>query len=136
MKLLLGPGHHVQQPPLVAAGRRLLPAGPVVLRPQRDARLLGQQLECLAELQPFGLHHEAEHVAADVADPALPRLPLRIDVEARPAVVVPGADADEVAALATQLDVAAHQVDDVDRLADLFLGVVGRAEAHGECVLR
>ena len=54
-----------------------------------------------------------------------------IDVEAGPAVVVPGADADEVAALATQLDVAAHQVDDVDRLADLLLGVVGRAEAHG-----
>ena len=52
------------------------PPAPCGLRPQIDARLLGQHLQRFAELQPFGLHHEAEHVAADVADPALPRLPL------------------------------------------------------------
>ena len=70
MKLLFRPGHHVEQPAFVAA-RRLIRCA-ARLRPERDARLLGQQLERFAKFQSFGLHHEAEHVAADVADPAFP----------------------------------------------------------------
>ena len=86
-----------------------------------------------AELQAFGPHHEAEDVAADVADPALERLAIGIHLQAGPAVVVPRAEADEVAALAAQLHVAAHQVDDVDRLANLLLGIECRAETHVRC---
>ena len=38
-------------------------------------------------------------------------------------IVVPGAETDIVAALAAERNVSADQVDDVGRLADLFLGV-------------
>ena len=79
---------------------------------------------------PFGLHDEAEDVAADVADPALERLPLGIDLETGARVVVPGAEADVVAALAAELHDAADQVDDVDGLADLFLGIERPARGH------
>ena len=94
-----------------------------------DARPVGQHLQGLAELDALHLHHEAEDVAADVADPALERLPLGIDLEAGAGVVVPGAEADVVAALAAQLDVAADQIDDVDRLLDPLFGVE-RAARH------
>ena len=66
-----------------------------------------------------------------VADPALERLALGIHLQAGAAVVVPGAEADVVAALAAELHVAADQIDDVDRLANLLLGVECRAETHG-----
>ena len=76
------------------------------------------------KLDAFHLHDEAEDVAADVADPALERLPLGIDLQAGPRVVVPGAKRLEAAALAPQRQIAADQVDDVDRLLDALLGVV------------
>ena len=94
-----------------------------------DSRPIGQHLQGLAELDPLHLHHEAEDVAADVADPALERLPLGVDLEAGPGVVVPGAEADEVSALAAELDVAADEIDDVDRLLDPLFGVE-RAARH------
>ena len=94
-----------------------------------DSRPIGEHFQGLAELDPLHFHHEAEDVAADVADPALERLPLGIDLEAGAGVVVPGAQADVVAALATQLDVAADQIDDVDRLLDPLFGVE-RASSH------
>ena len=59
-----------------------------------------------------------------------PRLAVGIDVEAGAAVVVPLAQTDEVAALATERDVAAYEVDDVDGLANLLLGIECRAESH------
>ena len=97
---------------------------------QRDAGPFGQHFQGLAEFDAFDLHDEAEDVAADVADPALERLPLGIDLEAGLGVVVPGAEADVAAALTAQRNVAAHQVDDVDRLADLFLGVQRETSRH------
>ena len=96
---------------------------------QLNAGPIGQHFQGLAELDAFHLHHEAEDVAADVAHPALERLPLGVDLQAGAAVVVPGAEADVVAALAAQLDMAADQIDDVDRLLDPLFGVE-RAARH------
>ena len=95
-------------------------------RLQRDSHPIGQHLQGFAEFDPFDLHHEAEDVAADVADPALERLALGVDLEAGARVVVPRAEADVVAALAAQLDVAPDKIDDIDRLLDPFLGVEQR----------
>ena len=94
-----------------------------------DSRPIGEHFEGFAELDPFHFHHEAEDVAADVAHPTLERLPLGIDLKAGAGVVVPGTEADVVAALATQLDVAADQIDDVDRLLDPLFAVE-RATSH------
>ena len=109
-----------------ARGRRRRRAGPS----QRNARPLRQHRKRFAELDPFHLHDEAEDVPADVADPALPRLPLRVDLETGARVVVPGAEGRVAAALAAELHVAAHQVDNVDRSPDLFLDVRGRSKRH------
>ena len=98
---------------------------------QLDARPIGQHGQGLGEIDPFHLHHEAEDIAADVAGPALPRLPLGIDLQAGPGVVVPGAVGHVAAALAAELQIVlAQQIDDIDRLSNLFLGVKGRVEGH------
>ena len=94
---------------------------------QRDASAIGQHGQGLGELDAFHLHHEAEDVAADVADPALERLPLGVDLKTGVRVVVPGAKTDVVAALAAKLDHSAHQIDDVDRLPNLFFGIERRS---------
>ena len=88
-----------------------------------DPRPIGQHLQGLAELDALHFHHEAEHVAADVAHPALERLALGVDLEAGAGVVVPRAEAHIVAALAAKLNVAADQIDDVDRLLHPLFGV-------------
>jgi hypothetical protein len=72
-------------------------------RRRHDPRLVRQQLQRLPKPDPFALHHKAEHVAADVADPALPALPLGIDLQTGTRVVMPGAKGHVSAALAAQL---------------------------------
>ena len=127
--LPFGPGHGLVEGAFIGRGARAGGRGRRLgrFRPrwllQGDAGPVGQHRHGLGELDAFGLHDEAEDVAADVADPALERLPLGIDLETGARVVVPGAQSDVVAALAAELDDAADQVDDVDRLADLFLGI-------------
>ena len=110
---------------LRAGRRRAAPAGLF----EDDSRPIGEHIEGFAEFDALDLHDEAEHVAADVAHPALERLPLGIDLEAGLGVVVPRAEAHVVAALAAQLDVAADQIDNVDRLLDPLFGVE-RASSH------
>ena len=98
---------------------------------QLDARAIGQHGQGLREIDAFHLHDEAEDVAADVAGPALPRLPLGIDLQAGPGVVVPGAMGHVAAALAAERQIVlAQQIDDIDRLSNLFLGIKGRVEGH------
>ena len=118
MILFRCPGHGLIEQSLFVDRRR-----PVSPRPacERDVGPIGQHGQGLGKLDPFHLHHEAEDVAADVADPALERLPLGIDLQAGAGVVVPGAEGLEVAALAAQRHVAADQIDDVDRLLDPLL---------------
>ena len=94
-----------------------------------NPRPIGQHFQGLAELDALDLHDERKNVAADVADPALERLPLGIDLEAGPAVVVPGTKADVVAALTAQGKMAADQLDNIDRLLDALFGVE-RAARH------
>jgi len=98
---------------------------------QLDARAICQHGQGLGKIDPFHLHHKAENIAADVAGPTFPRLPLGVDLEAGPGVIVPGAVRDIAAALATKLQIVlAQQIDDIDRLSNLFLGVKGRVEGH------
>ncbi len=98
---------------------------------QRDAGPIGQHGQGLGKGEPFVLHHEAEHVAADVADPAAERLPLGIDLQAGARVVVPRAEGFVAAPFAPQLQIVADQIDDVDRLSDLLFGVGRRTEDTG-----
>ena len=95
---------------------------------QHDARPLRQHRQGLGEGDALHLHHEAEDVAADVADPAFEGLPLGIDLQAGPAVVVPGAEGHVATALTAKLDIFANQVDDVDRLSNLFFGIQRRVK--------
>ena len=98
---------------------------------QLDACPIGEHGQGLGEIDPFHFHDEAEDVPADVAGPALPRLPLGIDLETGPGVVVPGAEGHVAAALAAKLQVVlAQQIDDIDRLSNLFLSVKGRVEGQ------
>ena len=71
---------------------------PALAAGQLDAGPVGELLERFAKLEPLHPHHEVEHVAADVADPAAVGLPLGVDLQARPRVVVPGTKADEALA--------------------------------------
>ncbi len=86
---------------------------------------LGEHRERLGKIDVLDLHREAENVAADVADPALEGLALRIYLQAGAGVVVPGTECFVDAPFATQLQVLAGEIDDVDRLANLILGVEG-----------
>ena len=43
---------------------------------------------------------------------------------------MPGTEADEIASLPAQLNMAADEIDDVDRLLDLFFGVERHAARH------
>ncbi len=79
---------------------------PAAAGPKRDARPFRQHRQGLREGDALHLHHEAEDVAADVADPALERLPLGIDLKAGPGVVVPGTERHVATALAAELDIA------------------------------
>ena len=112
--LLDGPAKHVVQ---------LLPG---VFRPgprtaaERHPGLLGQLGQGLGKGEAFHPHQKTEHVPTDVAHPAPERLPLGIDLQAGPGVVVPGTQPDQQLALAAQRDVAAHQIGNINRLADLL----------------
>ena len=127
--LPLGPGHCLVERSLVCRrqARRLAFAGFAMRLFQGNAGAIGQHGQRLGKLDALHLHHEAEDIAADVADPALERLPLRVDLKAGVRIVVPWAEADEIAALAAELDYSAHQIDDVDRLSDLFFGIERRS---------
>ena len=117
-----GPGHGAEQRLFVAGPRRCaLSWGGTIF--EFDTCPLGQHFQRFAERNAFHLHNEAEDVAADVANPTFERLPLRIDLKARPTIVVPGAQSNIAATLASQLNVMTHEVDYVYRLADLFFRV-------------
>jgi len=127
--LALGPGRRLVELPFV--GRS---ASSAVRRfpspPQPDSGPIGEDRQGLGEGNPVHLHHEAEHVPPDVADPALERLALGIDLEAGSGVVVPGAQPHVVAALAPQLHVLSHQFDDVGRLSDQLFRLERGTERH------
>jgi hypothetical protein len=131
MKLIFGPSHGAQQCPFIAgAGHRWF-AGPARDgRPQGNAGPFGKHLQCWAELQPFDPHNKAEYVAADLANPAPEDLALRIYLQAGPRVVVPRTVAHVVTTLAAEWDVTAHQVDDIDRLANLLFSIEAGRETH------
>ena len=89
-----------------------------------DAGPLGELLEGFAEFDLLHPHQKAVHVTADVAYPAAKSLPLRIDVEARLRVVVPGTEADEILPLPAECDVRGDKIGDVGGVADSLLDVI------------
>ncbi len=131
VELSLSPGQRREQVALVelVSTRRLR------LSAQGDPRAVGKHLHGFAKFQALGPHDKAEHVAADVADPTFERLPIGIHLETGPRIVVPGAEADKVAPLSAQGHVTPHEIDDVDRLANLFLGILQIVERHGKSSL-
>ena len=122
-----GAVQHVEQPLLAAAAR----GGPriLLLGLELDPRPLGQRLQGRLEVQPLGLHHELEDVAALAAAEAVVELLDRVDAERRRPLVVERAQP-RVAPLAglAQLGPRVHQLDEVDRVAHALLriGLVAR----------
>ena len=76
------------QQPLARARRSRRVPRVLGLALQRHAVALGQRLERLAEVEPLGLHHELEDVAARAAAEAVVELLDRVDPERRRALVV------------------------------------------------
>ena len=127
VKLLLGPSHCLIQRPFIHS-----PLDLAADRFERNAGLICQEGQRLRKRDPLHFHHEAEDIPAGIAtaNPALERLAFGIDLEAGASVVVPGTESDVVAALAAKLNVLAHQLDDIDRLADLLFCVEQRTQRH------
>jgi hypothetical protein len=95
-----------------------------------DPRPLGERLERGLEVEPLGLHHELEDVAALAAAEAVVELLDRVDAERRRPLVVERAQP-RVAPLAglAQLGARADELDEVDRVAHALLRV-GRVARH------
>ena len=96
-----------------------------------DPGHVGENLHRLFEIDVFNLHNERKNVAADVANPTLERLPLRINLQTRTRIVVPRATSDKVRSLPTQRNVPLDQIDDVDRVANL-LSLIERRRGQAE----
>ena len=105
-------------PPRSLACARLLRRGVAHLR-QRDLQLLGDQPDGFREGDVLDLLHEVEDVARCPAAEAVEELPRGVHRERRRLFLMKRAQALEVlrAALA-QLDVLAHNADDVSLLLD------------------
>src|SRR5690606_31646599 len=88
-----------------------------------------------AKFEPLQPHHEVENVSPNVAHPALKRLPVGIDLQARPRVVVPGAVGHVNPSLPAQRKIATSEIDYVDRLANLLLGIVRSTKIHSSTPL-
>ena len=97
--------HPPPQPVGVAAG--------LVLRRQRDVGPLGQELHRLRERQALDLHDEIDDAAALFAAEAVVDLLVRRYGKRGRFLVVEGAQAEQVAALARQRHVAGYHVRDV-----------------------
>src|SRR5690606_39188200 len=78
-----------------------------------DAGSVGQLAERFGKTEAFVLHQEIERIATDVAHPALPDLPLGVDLQAGASVIVPRAIRHVVASLTAQLKLAADQIDNI-----------------------
>ncbi len=90
-----------------------------------DASTFRQKLHCFAKINPFALHHEAEDIASDIANPTLPTLTFSVDLHTGTSIVVPRAEGNKVPTLPAQLQISSDQIDDVDRLANLFFKIKG-----------
>ena len=84
-------------------------------------RLVGQNFESLFKTDPLDLFDKREDVSPQIADPTPIRLAFRIDLQARTVVIVPRTATDVDAPLPLKgRNITGNQVDDVDRLPDLF----------------
>jgi len=93
-------------------------------RTERNPRALGKKLEGFAELNPFYSHQKTKNISPDVAHPTPEELPLRIDLKARVGIVMPGTQTHEKPPLATQRDVPADKIDNIDRVLDPPLDIL------------
>jgi hypothetical protein len=115
-----------QQPLALAAPLGL--ARVLGLTLELDARPLGQQLERTREVKPLGLHREAEDIAARAAAEAVVELLDRLDAERRRALVMERAQAGHaVRPSRLELCPRAHELDEIDRVADPLARFVGVA---------
>jgi hypothetical protein len=76
------------------------------------------------------LHGEAEDVATEIANPALPALAIWINLQARASVVMPWTARNKPPTLAAQIETASHQVDNVDGATNTFFQILIDGEGH------
>ena len=115
--IVLGsPFQHLAERGLVRAGlQRTLLFGRVDrVVGHRHAHLLRQVGHGVAKAHSRVLHQEADGVAVRAAAEAVIELLGRVDAEARRLLAVEGAQPHVVGAAALELDMASHDLDDVD----------------------
>jgi hypothetical protein len=123
-----------EQPLARLAARRLVRVLGLAL--QRYPVALGQPLERAREVEPLGLHHEPEDVAARRAAEAVVELLDRIDAERGRALLVERAQPMQPAdAGALELRAGADELDEVDGVADPLarLSRVARHQSARPC---
>ena len=104
---------------------------------QLDTRPLRQQLQRPALVGLLDQLDEREDIALPLAAEAVPRLTLRVDVEARAVLLVEGAQAPVILVPLREAHVLLDDLDQVDLGLDLREGVVGRQGGHGHyCAVR
>ncbi len=82
--------------------------GPLLAAGQGNICSVSQDPQRFGEIDPLAFHNEAEDIAANVTNPALPRLPLRIHLQAGLCIIVPGADPSIVLSRTAQTDRTTH----------------------------
>ena len=102
-----------------------------------DAGALGERLERGREVEPLGLHHELEHVAARAAAEAVVELLDRVDRRTTAcARRGTGTARSSAAGRRGELGARADQLDEVDGVADALARVVGVARPSAPQTLR
>ena len=79
----------------------------------RDAHLLRHAAQCFGEAKAVDHHHKLENVAANAAAEAMENLLGRVDGKRRGLLLVERAKAHVIRAGFAQLDVIAHNLDDI-----------------------
>jgi hypothetical protein len=121
------PLHRMVQPTLVLAR---IPAPLSFALLERDPRSIRQHPERFRKCHTFLLHQKTKNITTQIAHPALPTLPVRIDLHARMPIIVPRAPGHKTTTLPAQLQVAADDIDNVDRKANAIFRSVVEVDYH------
>jgi hypothetical protein len=82
---------------------------------QSDSSTIGQHPQGFRKRNRFLFHDKAEYIPPYIANPAFPNLSIWIDLKTWPSVVMEWTNANKASTLASQLGIAAHQIDNAGR---------------------
>ncbi len=124
-----GPRHRLVQRVLVV-GTAGNSASPRRFVAHRNPGPLGQQAFRFRESHSLPTHHELVTVAAQIADPTLPSLTFRIDLQTRARVLVPRTQPGIHPPRSPERDLFANQLDNVGHLTNAFFDFIYARKRH------